>query len=190
MTPEGKVKAKLKKYLKEIGAWQYWPVSNGMGRHGIPDCIICYKGHFLSVECKAPGKHPTALQMKEGESIDAAEGVWLVFDGDDMRLDVLKEIISRIRSGSWRGVKTAEKLSFWQALSSSAQRTYGHLQPREALAALLEDHETTARQDTFLAAAEIAEQYALRTPMPNNAVAIARELREAAKGEKCTPQSD
>ena len=47
MTPEGKVKKKVKEYLKSIGAWYYMPVSNGMGRAGCPDILLCYKGLFI-----------------------------------------------------------------------------------------------------------------------------------------------
>jgi hypothetical protein len=40
---------------------------------------------------------------------------------------------------------------FWAALSSSAQRTYGHLQPKEALEAIIEDHtETLAAENVQL----------------------------------------
>jgi hypothetical protein len=92
MTPEGKIKALTRAYLKSIGAWQFWPVSNGMGVHGIPDCIACYNGRFVSIETKAPGKKPTALQMVQGNAILAAHGVWLVIDGAE-GLDKLKEVL-------------------------------------------------------------------------------------------------
>lgn len=87
MTSEGEVKKELKKYLNKIGAWNYWPVSNGMGRHGIPDCIGCYKGHFFAIECKAPGRREednggaSALQMAESVKINDAGGNWRIFDG-------------------------------------------------------------------------------------------------------------
>lgn len=86
MTPEGKVKQRIKSFLKEVGAWQYWPVSNGMGVHGIPDCICCYKGMFYAFEVKAPGKREhkrrgaTALQSIQIKSINDAGGVSQVVD--------------------------------------------------------------------------------------------------------------
>jgi hypothetical protein len=55
-TPEGKVKADIKKLLKERGIWFFMPVQNGMGVVGIPDFICCAGGAFLSIEAKAPGK--------------------------------------------------------------------------------------------------------------------------------------
>jgi len=43
MTPEGKVKAKVKKWLYATfpDVFTFMPVSNGMGTHGIPDHIAC-----------------------------------------------------------------------------------------------------------------------------------------------------
>lgn len=56
MTPEGRVKAAVKKWLKAHGIWFFMPVSNGMGQVGIPDFICCAQGGFLAIETKAPGK--------------------------------------------------------------------------------------------------------------------------------------
>lgn len=82
MTPEGKVKAKVKDYLKSIGAWYYMPVSNGMGRVGCPDILVCYKGLFMAFETKAPGKrnNTTPNQDREIADIQRANGLALVVD--------------------------------------------------------------------------------------------------------------
>lgn len=40
-TPEGKVKAAVRKRLKALGYWHYFPVQNGLGCVGIPDVIGC-----------------------------------------------------------------------------------------------------------------------------------------------------
>ena len=82
MTPEGKVKKKCKEYLKEIGAWYYMPVSNGMGRVGCPDILVCYKGLFMAFETKAPGKikNVTPNQEREINDIKSAYGLALVVD--------------------------------------------------------------------------------------------------------------
>ena len=86
-TPEGKVKDACKKFLKERGAWFFMPVSNGMGQVGIPDIIICYKGIFVAIETKAPGKKAniTANQERVIEAIRNADGfAWVVDNPDDM----------------------------------------------------------------------------------------------------------
>jgi Holliday junction resolvase len=86
-TPEGKVKDAIKKFLKERGAWYFMPVSNGMGQVGIPDIIICYKGVFVAIEAKAPGKKKniTSNQERVIEAIRSADGfAWVVDNPDDM----------------------------------------------------------------------------------------------------------
>jgi hypothetical protein len=82
MTPEGKVKKKVKEYLQSIGAWYYMPVTNGMGRVGCPDILVCYKGLFMAFETKAPGKikNVTANQEREINDIISAYGLALVVD--------------------------------------------------------------------------------------------------------------
>ena len=60
-TPEGKVKDRVKKLLKKYGAYQHWPVLNGMGAPTL-DCIGCIKGYFFAVEAKAGNKQPTPRQ--------------------------------------------------------------------------------------------------------------------------------
>ena len=91
MTPEGKVKAKLKKTLDEMGIWHFSPFQAGMGRAGIPDIIGCYNGLFVAFECKANGNKPTALQEREINAIRTAKG--LAFVVDENNLDDIKELL-------------------------------------------------------------------------------------------------
>ena len=92
MTPEGKVKKKVKEYLKEFGAWYYMPVSNGMGRVGCPDILVCYQGLFMAFETKAPGKikNVTPNQQREIDDIQRANGLAHVVDD----VEQVKEIIN------------------------------------------------------------------------------------------------
>lgn len=84
-TPEGKVKLALKKMLKEEfpQVWTYWPVSNGMGAHGIPDLIMCAGGMFIGAEVKATGKSVTLLQAHQLAAIEGSGGISLVLRGDE-----------------------------------------------------------------------------------------------------------
>lgn len=93
MTPEGRVKAEVKKYLTSIGAWWYMPVSNGMGRVGCPDFLICHQGRFIAVETKAPGKrgNTTPNQDRELEAIQAADGLALVVDDVEQLKEALND---------------------------------------------------------------------------------------------------
>jgi Holliday junction resolvase len=94
-TPEGVVKDACKKYLKSIGAWFFMPVSNGMGQVGIPDIICCYKGMFLAIETKAPGKrtNTTPNQERVIEAIRGAGGWAIVVDN----VNQLEEFITSIK---------------------------------------------------------------------------------------------
>jgi len=86
-TPEGKVKDAVKKFLKERGAWYFMPVSNGMGQVGIPDIICCYKGFFIAIETKAPGKKSqvTDNQKRVMDAIRDATGLaWVVDDPTEL----------------------------------------------------------------------------------------------------------
>ncbi len=92
MTPEGKVKKKVKEYLVSIGAWYYMPVSNGMGRVGCPDILVCYNGQFMAFETKAPGKlkNTTPNQDREIAGINKAGGMAIVVDD----VEQVKEIFN------------------------------------------------------------------------------------------------
>lgn len=82
MTPEGRVKAAVKRYLNEIGAYWYMPMNNGLGRVGAPDFIVCHNGKFYGIETKAPGKlkNTTPNQEREIAAIRAAGGIAVVID--------------------------------------------------------------------------------------------------------------
>jgi len=78
-TPEGRVKAKVVKQLKALGAYYFYPVTSGYGGSGVPDIVGCYRGCFFAIECKAGKNKPTPLQAKNINDIAAAGGlVWVV----------------------------------------------------------------------------------------------------------------
>ena len=84
MTPEGKVKARVKEILKHKGAWWCMPVGGGYGRAGIPDLLVCYKGKFLAIETKAGRGKTTALQDLCMEQITAAGGRCVVINENNL----------------------------------------------------------------------------------------------------------
>jgi Holliday junction resolvase len=90
VTPEGKVKAKVKKYLTEMGCYYAMPATGGYGLSGTPDFLICYRGMFVAIECKANGNKPTALQEAALQRIRDAKGMALVID--ETNVDDLKEL--------------------------------------------------------------------------------------------------
>lgn len=72
-TPEGKVKAGIKRVLKEHGAYWHCPVQNGMGSPSL-DFIGCHYGFFFSIEAKAGNKQPTPRQETTISEMHAAKG--------------------------------------------------------------------------------------------------------------------
>jgi hypothetical protein len=92
VTPEGKVKAAVKKYLQAQGVWFWMPVSNGMGQVGIPDFICCFNGSFIAIETKAPGKlsNVTANQQRVISEIKAHGGLALVVDSIDSIIPIIE----------------------------------------------------------------------------------------------------
>lgn len=89
-TPEAKVKAKLRKYLSQLGIYHFMPPANGFGRAGIPDVIGCFNGQFVAFECKAGKNIPTALQEREMREIQAAKGwAFVINEGNVDNLEAL-----------------------------------------------------------------------------------------------------
>jgi hypothetical protein len=86
-TPEGAVKAKVRQILGNFdGMYTYWPVPSGYGQTTL-DVIGCYRGHFFSIETKAPGKKPTLRQVSVINEMEYAQGKVFVIDStSDPRL--------------------------------------------------------------------------------------------------------
>jgi len=90
-TAEGAVKAQIRKILDITKAYYAMPVSNGMGRHGVPDFLVCHQGRFIAIEAKAGKGTTTALQDRNLAEIVMAGGVALVIN--EHNLDELRGIL-------------------------------------------------------------------------------------------------
>lgn len=78
MTPEGKVKAKVKAVLKRFGAYYHMVVQNGLGAPSL-DFVGCHAGRFFAVETKAGNKDMTDRQkMTTQQMQEAGATVFLV----------------------------------------------------------------------------------------------------------------
>lgn len=83
-TPEGKVKAQVKKVLDQFD-YQidgFWPVPSGYGESHL-DYVGCICGFFFSIETKAPGKKPSPRQLERIRRVELAGGKVFVIDGTD-----------------------------------------------------------------------------------------------------------
>lgn len=86
MTPEKKVKEKIKALCKEHGAYYAMPVMQGMASNGTPDILIGHRGYFAGVEAKAGKGKPTKLQMVRLSEIRHAGCTALVINENNMDL--------------------------------------------------------------------------------------------------------
>lgn len=75
-TPESRVVAAVKRWaVLHKGVYLVRVVQGG--ESGIADIILCIKGRFVAVECKATGEKPRALQMVHGERMQNAGGIFI-----------------------------------------------------------------------------------------------------------------
>lgn len=91
MTPEAKVKKKVKETLHSMGAYFLQPIGTGFGSMGAPDIIVCYKKFFIGIECKAGNGRLTALQQDNIRRIVENGGYALVIN--ETRVSQLRELI-------------------------------------------------------------------------------------------------
>ena len=84
MTPEAKVKKRVREMLDKLGIYHFSPPGMGLGRAGIPDIIACYNGHFVAIECKAGTNKLTPLQERELNRIMNAGGEAFVVNEDNI----------------------------------------------------------------------------------------------------------
>lgn len=93
MTPEGKVKAKIKKVLKDNDIYYVMPATGGYGNSGAPDFLICLNGKFVGFETKANGNKPTALQQMNLDKIEDCGGLALVVN--ESNVDKICEYLTK-----------------------------------------------------------------------------------------------
>ena len=97
MTPEGRVKAKVRKLLLEYkGIYVFMPVPGGFGQTTL-DFLGCYRGRFFCIETKAEGKKPTLRQVTMLRDIGRAMGQTFVIAGvDSPVIEELREWLDQL----------------------------------------------------------------------------------------------
>lgn len=83
-TPESKVKARIVKLLDATHAWHVNYIGGQYANNGTPDILACLDGRFIGIEAKAGRGKPTALQLRSLALIDAAGGLALIINENNL----------------------------------------------------------------------------------------------------------
>ena len=84
MTPEGKVKAKVKKILDTRGAYYFMPIGGPYAARGVPDIVGSYKGKFFAIECKAGKGKLSMLQERALRLINESGALAIMVNEDNL----------------------------------------------------------------------------------------------------------
>jgi Holliday junction resolvase len=89
---ESTVAAGTDRILNRRGAYVVNIHGAGIGRNGIADRLACYRGRFLALELKAPGRRPTRLQQYELDQAANAGAITAVITNPDQATQILDRI--------------------------------------------------------------------------------------------------
>ncbi len=96
MTPEAKVKKKVRAVLESHGAYYAMPVTGGYGASGVPDFLVCHHGRFIGIETKSGTNKATALQISNMKRIEWAGGAAVVIN--ETNIDELDKLLKEYAS--------------------------------------------------------------------------------------------
>jgi hypothetical protein len=94
MTPEGKVKAAVKRRLNRANAYYFMPVQTGYGAPTL-DFLGFHRGDGYAIETKALGKKLTKRQEVIAHEIELTGTPVFVIDGAETSYDSLDEWLAR-----------------------------------------------------------------------------------------------
>ena len=73
------------------------PHGAGYGNAGVADFLCCVNGHFLAIEAKAKGGKLTALQEKNSQEVQKANGISLVIDEEALASELLERTLNSLK---------------------------------------------------------------------------------------------
>ena len=83
----------IKKYLASVPDTFAWKEHGGQyGTAGIPDIIVCHRGHFIALEAKVGKNQPTTLQSVTIEHIRKAGGTAAVVRSVEDVKTIIREL--------------------------------------------------------------------------------------------------
>lgn len=96
MASETALTERIKKALIARGAWLVKFHGTNYSGAGIPDLLVCYRGHFVAIEVKLPGGDATKLQAAVLRQIGRAGGVSTVATSKEEALAALDQVDLRV----------------------------------------------------------------------------------------------
>lgn len=96
VTPEGKVKLYIKKFMKIHfpNAWQYCPMGGPFGKSGAPDFLYLIDGILVGIEAKADKGKLSAIQELTLKQMSAQGALCAVVYGrDEAKMQRIKAAI-------------------------------------------------------------------------------------------------
>jgi len=95
MAEEKNFENRVKKFLKEQGAWlvKYWGGA-AYTKAGVPDLLTCINGFFVAIEIKASKGKASELQKHTLKEIDEAGGLAVLLYPDDF--ETFKDMVNLI----------------------------------------------------------------------------------------------
>jgi hypothetical protein len=93
MDIETDITTKICRYLDSLaGCFYYKAHGGGFSKRGIPDIIVCYKGHYIGIESKTPKGVLSNTQRYIGTRISRAGGIYFVA----RCVDDVKAVLTRL----------------------------------------------------------------------------------------------
>ena len=92
LTPEARIKKKVREKIRASGGYVFSPVQMGMGSPTLDD-LCCIGGKFIAIEYKAEGKVPTPRQLLTMKEIRKAGGSAIWGDSIERVMEKLSEAL-------------------------------------------------------------------------------------------------
>lgn len=88
--PESRLQRKIQDALRREGAFVFKMHGSTAMMSGLPDLVLCYRGLFIGLEVKMPGRGPSSIQYRRLQQIESAGGIADVVHSVQEALNVLR----------------------------------------------------------------------------------------------------
>jgi len=112
-TPERKVKDKVVAQLKALGAYYFYPVTSGFGTSGVFDIVVCHKGVFIGIECKADAKAKGPTKLQSLNACKAVSSCAIVLLLDNSNYTYLTTVLKKVEGLTHGSREELGRLSIW-----------------------------------------------------------------------------